>query len=124
MSEKSVRFESPLEAFPGFVAFPEHLTGRLYRIYHKVLAEAGKEQEGEAPIPMGVVLEGEGEEKAPLFFTVTKWKLALRLAEKIELENLPAGALDEDGEETPVQVMAWVSSCLDEWMSPRLTLKK
>lgn len=119
-----VWFESPLEAFPGRLGFPRHLTGLLYRRYVKVLTSSREElkTQDDALVSVVVTLENE-DELTPRRYGIIHWRAALALA-VVELEGLPAGWDDPSGEGAPVPLFAWVVDCLLQWLEPQLTIKK
>lgn len=128
-------FDSPIPEFPGRIAFPAYLTGRVYRRYVQVVGRARDEMiaraesDPDALVTIGVVVEEEtDDDDAPRIgmahYRILDWQAALALIARNELENLPAGWNDPTGEDAPLTLMAWVTETFKQWFEPLVTLKK
>jgi hypothetical protein len=91
-----MRYDSPFDAHPGHIEFPDEFTGRVYRLW----AEANKDQDDDAP-------DGMRRSEA-------NWRAVLAIG-RVELEDLPDGLAFDD---MPYQVVLWAVEMLAEYIYP------
>lgn len=102
------KFESPFDAYPGYIQLPHPFLGIHYK---KWLAEMHQDVDHQKN---GIDIDA-----LPVFI---EWKAAFVITE-IHLDNLSMVDVDKVGDSVPLEIQTWIRECVNAYTSEILNLK-
>lgn len=110
--------ECPIPGFSGKIKFPAIMDLPRYRDYRKIINESPDE---DGQMTLAFVTEESGR-VVPVWFSVLYYRISLALGELDELVSPPGTDLN-DISKLPVNMIAWLSLTVKEWLDNQLTFR-